>query len=443
MTGKWESVGITVTDPRGGAEAMPGPVAVTIADGRDRRQTIYLEPAVRPGEWSGRFTPLSTGRFTGTVMLEREHGKDLGLVPLIRVKASNARGFVRKHPTSKRALQYGSGGTLFPIPLRLAPDDLLTPVDWRAEIARMRAHDVNFLEIPVPWPDELAPGQDAAYRAIDRLLLEAELTGRMRVMLRLEGPPEAAADTEAYGKQLERWTRRWAYSPALAVWYVSGAGGRLPAAERAALVKVVKAADSYRHLVAVPESGETGAGADFTIARQEWQRPRHRYSILEAEPREGDPEPLPGENTWQALVLGGIGLPVRLYRPGGSEAAEVLRRTREMAQAAGKVPYQAAAAPLTGILPPDAPGAFCRYGTVYVGWGTGDAEGSLPLPKLPAGRYELLMWDPVTHRFLDDATLRFDQQRRQVRLPDSLEAVYFMLRPAAKAPARRKSTRRR
>ncbi|MGV3721471.1 MAG: hypothetical protein ACO1SX_11235, partial [Actinomycetota bacterium] len=307
VVGKWESVGITVTDPRGGSEAKPGPLVVTMADGRDRRQTLYLTPAAKPGEWSGRFTPLSTGRFTGTAMLEREHSKDIGLVPLIRVRASAARGFVGKHPTSRRVLKYGNGGTLFPIPLRLHSADLNPSVDWRTEIARMRAHDVNFLEIPVPASEALSEAeQDTLYRTIDRLLLGAEATGRLRVMLRLEPPPDLGGDgSTSYREQLERWTRRWSYSPALAVWYVAGATGDVSAEERAAFVRAVKAADSYRHLVAVPEDGEAGAGASLTVARQNWQQPSSRYALLEAEPQDTDPEPLPGEDTWQMLVVGG------------------------------------------------------------------------------------------------------------------------------------------
>jgi hypothetical protein len=436
VVGKWESVGITVTDPRGGSEVKPGPLAVTMADGRDRRLTLYLQPSPRLGEWSGRFTPLSTGRFTGTVMLEREHGKDLGLVPLIRVRASSARGFVRKHPTSRRVFQYGDGGTLFPIPLRLHAEDLRPSVDWRAEIARMRAHDVNFLEIPVPAPESLSePEQDAVFRTIDRLLLEAETTGRMRVMLRLEPPKDlAGTGVTSYREQLERCAERWSYSPALATWLVAGATAQVAASERASFVRAVKAADSYRHLVAVPEDGEAGAGADVTVARQNWQQPASRYALLEAEPQDTDPEPLPGEDTWQMLVVGGIGLPFRLYRPDSEDALPLLQRTRELAQAAGKIPFQVAAAPQPGVLPTDAPGAYCRYGTVYAGWAAVDSTHSLPLPKLTSGRYELLMWDPARNRFLDDAIQRFDAGKRLIRVPESLEAVYFLLRRATTRP---------
>jgi len=443
VIGKWESVGITVKDPRGGSEVKPGPLAVTMADGRDRRQTVYLSPTPRIGEWSGRFTPMSTGRFTGTAMLEREDSKDIGLVPLIRVRASAARGFVRKHPKSRRVLQYGDGGTLFPIPLRLHSEDLLSSTNWHAEIARMRANDVNFLEIPIPADEALyEPERDRLYQTVDRLLLEAEATGRMRVMLRLEPPADLSATLAAgYREQLERCARRWAYSPALAVWYVAGATSEMSSAERAGFVRAVKAADSYRHLVAVPDDGEPGSGADFTVARHNWQQPHGRFVLLESEPQDADPEPLPGEDTWQSLVVGGIGLPIRLYRPGTTEGSDLLKRTRELAQAAGKVPFQAGATPVSGVLPADSPGVYGRFGPVLAGWAAVDADRTLPLPKLAKGHYELLLWDPLRDRYLDNAVLRFDSSRRQIRLPESLSAVYFLLRPAKApaAPARKRS----
>jgi hypothetical protein len=50
VTGRYESVGITVTDPIGGLDAKPGPLTVTMADSTDHRQAIYLEPTGKPGE---------------------------------------------------------------------------------------------------------------------------------------------------------------------------------------------------------------------------------------------------------------------------------------------------------------------------------------------------------------------------------------------------------
>jgi hypothetical protein len=434
-TGKWQSVGITVTDPRGGLDAQPGPISVTMADGRDRRQTIYLQPTGKAGVWTGRFTPVSSGRFTGTAVLERTHDRDLGLVPLVRVSPSKARGFIRKHPTSKRALQYANGGTLFPIPVRLHGEDLLRDLNWHQEIARLRAHDVNFLEIPVAWPEELdAADREKLLRSVDRLLVEAEQTGRLAVVLRLLPPNDVTSTgAKSYREQLERWGRRWAYSPALAAWFVAGATGRVAADERASFVRAIRGADTYHHLVGVPASGEAGAGADLSVALLDWQRPVNRYSLLEVEPKDGDPEPLPGEDTWQSLVLGGVGLPIREYRPGTSTGEELLTRTGLLAKAAGKVPYQSPAAPVIGLLPADEPGSFCKYGKAYVGWVAASGDHSFPLPRLATGRYELLLWDPGKDRFLDQTVLRFDGASRRMRLPETLSAAYLLLRPTNRA----------
>lgn len=438
ITGKWQSVGITVIDPRQGLDAKPGPVAVTMADGRDRRQTIYLQPTAQAGRWSGRYTPISTGRFTGTAVLEREHDKDVGLVPLIRVRNSGARGFVRRHPRSRRALRYSNGDTLFPIALRISSEDLLRVPDWHAEVARMRAHDVNFLEVPVSWPEELpAEERERALTAVDRLLVEAERSGRLAVLLRLEAPEDVAGTgSDPYRAQLVQWTRRWAYSPALAAWYVVGASSTVSPEQRAGFVRAVREVDPYNHLIAVPAAGEDPAPADLTVAPQQWQRPSNRFALLEADSESGSPAPLPGENTWQSLVTGGIGLPIQPYRPGTPEGDTTLRRTAQLARAAGKVPYQTAASPVIGLVPADTPGSFYRYGKAVVGWIAPDGEHSFALPRLSAGRYQLLLWDPERDRFLDNSVLQFDGTQRHMKLPDMLSAVYFMLRPASgKAPA--------
>lgn len=443
VTGKWQSVGITVTDPRQGLDAKPGPIAVTMADGRDRRQTVYLHPTGRPGNWSGRYTPVSTGRFTGTAVLEREHDKDLGLVPLVRVQPSNARGFVRRHARSRRALQYSNGGTLFPIPVRIAAEDLLRISDWHAEVARLRAHDVNFVEVPVSWPETQSKEiQEQALGAVDQLLLEAERTGRLAVLLRLEAPQDVSGTgADAYREQLGRWTRRWAYSPALAAWYVTGANDTVDAETRASFVRAVRQVDSYNHLVAINAAdGAVGVG-DLTVAPFEWQRPSNRYSLLEAQPAIDVAAPLPGEDTWQSLVIGGVGLPIQPYQPGTPEGEATLRRIAQLARAAGKVPYQTYATPVTGLVSADTPGSFYRYGKAVVGWVAPDGEHTFALPRLAAGRYQLSLWDPARDRFLDDSVLQFDGGQRRMKLPESLAAVYFMLRPAGRASAPSKPTR--
>lgn len=433
ITGKWQSVGITVIDPRQGLDAKPGPVAVTMADGRDRRQTIYLQPTAQAGRWSGRYTPISTGRYTGTAVLEREHDKDIGLVPLIRVRNSGARGFVRRHPRSRRALRYSNGDTLFPIALRISSEDLLRVPDWHAEVVRMRAHDVNFLEVPVSWPEELpAEERQRALTAVDRLLVEAERSGRLAVLLRLEAPEDVAGTgSDPYRAQLVQWTRRWAYSPALAAWYVAGASSAVSPEQRTAFVRAVREVDPYNHLIAVPLTGEDPAPADLTVAPQQWQRPSNRFALLEADSESASPAPLPGENTWQSLVTGGIGLPIQPYQPGTPEGEATLRRTAQLARAAGKVPYQTAASPVTGLVPADTPGSFYRYGKAVVGWIAPDGEHSFALPRLASGRYQLLLWDPERDRFLDNSVLQFDGTQRHMKLPDTLSAVYFMLRPSS------------
>jgi hypothetical protein len=433
VTGKWQSVGITVTDPRQGLDAKPGPIAVTMADGRDRRQTIYLQPTGRAGEWTGRYTPVSTGRFTGTAVLEREHDKDIGLVPLVRVRPSNARGFVRRHPRSRRALQYSNGDTLFPIAVRLSAEDLVRVPDWHAEVVRLRAHDVNFVEVPVSWPEALPEGdREQALLAVDRLLVEAERTGRLAVLLRLEAPDDVAGTgADSYREQLGRWTRRWAYSPAVAAWYVAGAGGTVDAETRASFVRAVRQVDAYNHLVAIDATRDAVGVGDLTVAPLEWQRPSNRYSLLESQRETDTTAPLPGEDTWQSLVVGGVGLPIQPYHPGTPEGETALRKIAQLARAAGKVPYQTIATPVTGLVTADTPGSFYRYGKAVVGWVAPDGEHTFALPRLSAGRYQLLLWDPERDRFLDDSVLRFDGTPRRMKLPDTLSAVYFMLRPAA------------
>jgi hypothetical protein len=431
VTGRWESVGITVHDPRGGLDAKPGPLTVTMADNRDRRQSIFLEPGAHPGEWSGRFTPLTTGRFTGTAVLERKEEKDIGLVPLVRVTASHRRGFVHLHPHSRRALRYSDGGTLFPIGVRLTPDDLTAHSDWKAEIARLRAHDVNFVELPVPWMEERAAA-DAFQRSVDAFLVAAEQTGRLAVLLRLEAPADAAtAGQTAYREHLERAVRRWSYSPAVAAWYVTAAGPDAPAAQRAELLRVVRAADAYHHLVAVPSDSPTpGAGADIGVGTWNWQRPANQFAFLEVPDRTAGPTPLPGESSWQMLVLGGVGLPLWPYRPGAPDALPFLQRIGRLAKVAGTVPYQTGAAPISGVIPVDTPGSFCRYGGVYVGWLSLDKKPSLLLPALPRGKYEVRTWDPGNDVHLSDALTWSSGERFEVPVPAGLPAAFLEVRPA-------------
>jgi hypothetical protein len=89
--------------------------------------------------------------------------------------------------------------------------------------------------------------------------------------------------------------------------------------------------------------------------------------------------------------------------------------------------------PVRGVLPPDAPGSYCRYGKAYAGWVAADGEHSFPLPKLPTGSYELLLWDPQNDRFFNQTVIRFDGAERRMRLPDTLPAAYLLLRPTSRA----------
>ena len=157
VTGRYESVGITVTDPIGGLDAKPGPITVTMADSADRRQTLYLEPTGRPGEWAGRFTPMRTGRYTGTALLERGEERELGLVPLVRVRPSRHPGFLSLDRTQNRTLRFTGGRTLFPIGVRLDAADLRSGINWRTELARLGAAGVIFLGLPVVWPETQSP----------------------------------------------------------------------------------------------------------------------------------------------------------------------------------------------------------------------------------------------------------------------------------------------
>lgn len=443
--GQYESVGITVRDPRQGLDIRPGPLQVTMADSADHKHEIYLEPTGRPGEWSGRFTPLRTGRYTGTALADRGDEKELGLVPLIRVSARGRRGFVRLNPRARRALKYSSGASLFPIGVRLLPEDLRASVDWRALFARLRAHEVNFIQIPVAWPQDLPPAEQVVlYQNVDRALLAAESVGRMAVMLRLEGPADRSEESLArYEPQLQRCARRWAYSPALAIFHLAGAGDDVAPELRLQWVRSLRAADPYRHLVALPGApGDTRSGGDLLVLNWDWQRPTNRFAILEAPDRLEGPQPLPGESSWQMLAVGGVGLPLWPYRLNAPESAAVLDRIRKLAKVAGRVPYHAPGVVLTGVVPIDTPGSFARYGKTCVGWVAPDADRVLNLSQLPRGRYRVRFFDPGLDQEVSHTDIWSTGTSARVELPKSLKAVYVQAEPIANPPARRRTTRR-
>jgi hypothetical protein len=314
---------------------------------------------------------------------------------------------------------------------------MLRGLDWRAEFARLRAHEVNFIELTALWPGALpAAQQQAALRSLDSALIEAERTGRLGVQLKLACPPDVADNgAGAYETQLLRWVRRWSYSPALATWYVAGAHGEVPPQYCARFVQLVRANDPYSHLVAVPGlPGEDRAGADLQVQPWNWQRPANRFALMEVPDRLDGPRPLPGETSWQNLVLGGVGLPLWPYRPGAADGADVLQRIARMARVAGRVPYQAGGTPVTGIVPVDSPGTFCRYGDTLVGW-LAPEESRLGLPALPPGRYRVRFWDPETDNLLAQRRIAWDPSRR-LDLP-AARALYLQLDrlPAPAAPA--------
>jgi hypothetical protein len=429
--GCFEPISLTVTDPLGGLDARPGPLMVTMADAADHRMAVSLEPTGRPGEWAGRFTPVMAGRYTGTAVLERGDEKELGLVPLIRVQPSRAWGFVRTHPTSTRALRYSNGMSLFPIGVRLHKDDLRPGTNWRQELARLSAHGVNFMEVPVVWPGGLPEGQRReALETVDALVLAAERAGRMALQMRLEAPADVSGSGAAqYEEQLGRWARRWAYSPAVGVWYAAGARDLSPSSPAARCVQAIRNADPYRHLIAVPgTAGGARAGADLLVAPWNWQRPANQFALLEVPDEAGGPAPLPGENSWQMLALGGVGLPLGPYRV-GAESPAFFQRMGWLARVAGSIPYQVNGAPLGGVVPVDSPGSFCRYGRVCVGWLAGETP-RLSLPSLPRGRYEAHFWNPENDAYLKNTVVWSDGRKAEVELPRGVRSLFVKVQPA-------------
>jgi hypothetical protein len=439
--GQYQSVGITVKDPKGGVEIAPGPITVTMADSADQRQDILLDPTGRAGEWSGRFTPMRPGRYTGTVLLERGDEKEIGLVPLVRCVRSSSRGFVRLNPRSRRSLKYANGTTLFPIGVRLVSDDVRLGMDWKTLFRRLRANEVNFVEIPVAWPEELPESErQMVLRSVDAALVEAESTGRLAVQLKLLGPAMVSeAGLTTYEAQLQRCVRRWAYSPAVASFLLAGATDEVSPEARLKLVRAVRAVDPYRHLVSLPgAAGDRRSGGDILVLPWNWQRPVNRFALLEVPDKITGPAPLPGESSWQMLVLGGVGLPLWPYRHGSADGATVLERIRRLAKVAGTIPYQVDGTPISGVVPVDTPGSFCRYGKVLVGWTVPDVDRVLRITGLPRGRYRTRLFDPTTDAQSADVTVWSDGKSARVEVPPSMKAAFVQLQPGRAAPAKKR-----
>jgi hypothetical protein len=448
VTGRFESVGVTVSDPLGGLDTNGAVPTVTIADSSDHQHHVPVRAAGRPGEWTGRFTPLRVGRYTGTAVLERAGSKEIGLVPLVRVQASRKPGFLRLHPTSKRVFKWSEGGSFFPVGVRIEPADLQRVTDWREEVARLEFHGVNYVEVSAPWPASQSDGEsDAAAGAIDTLLIEAEQRNGFAVQVRVALPEEALADGGAAAEeQVKRWVERWSYSPALGAWRIGGADEDLAAGLCARLVQAVRAADPSGRIIAARSGDGAVTGADLEIAAAPWQRPLNRFALFEVIDQRDDPKPLPGETSWQMLVFGGVGLPLYRYRPGSEAGAALLSRLSRMAQAAKAMPFHAAPAPLTGVAPVDMPASFCRYGPAWSGWISPDTDRVLTLPDVPRGRYKALFWNPATDQPAGEKLVWSDGKAGvRLELPPQVPSVYLQVHPAAQPAAKtsaRKTTRR-
>jgi len=423
VTGRYEPVAVTASDPLGGIDAQPGPISLTMADAGDQRLTIFLEPTGRPGEWSGWFTPQRTGRFTGTAVLERKDGeREIGLVPLLRVRPSRKPGFLRLHPSSRRVLKFTQGGTLFPIGVRVEADDLRPGTEWRVEFDRLRRAGVNYVELPVTTTaDDTTSAPNARLQLLDSLVTAAEQAG-LFLQLRLQPSADGA---ESADQQVERWVRRWAYSPAVAVWRLAPAN----AEDTERLIGVVRNADAYRHLIAA--SGSTAPpGADLVVRPSNWQRPSNEFALFEATETSAGPAPLPGENSWQMLALGGVGLPLWPYQPGSAASAAQLQRIARLAEAARSIPYAARTLPLTGLAPVDTPASFCRYGPTVVGWLAAEQIGLLAVPGLARGRYRVHFWDPRSDaRAGEQVVWSEGQSNTQIDPPEGLKSLFVQVEP--------------
>ncbi len=428
----FEPVTLIVTDPRGGEGSTGRTVQVTIADGSDHRYVVELTPTGQPGVWEGRFTPQRPGRYTGTAVLERGDEKEIGLTPVLRVRGGpRVRGELRissrpRWSVGGRVFQRHSGSSLFPLGLLLERDDLRGSVNWNTEFIRFRRASVNFLDVPIPWPAEGTGFEgSAAARDIDTLV---SLAGRERhfgLQLRIEGPA-GDAGSEAHVQQIQRCVRRWGHSPAVANWYLPGE----TITNFRALVQATRAAGPYRHLVAVPV-GVQDSGADLAVGPANWSRPGNQRAILEAVRAATTMAPLPGEDSWQMLVLGGIGLPLQPYRVGTSEGEAALRRVQALANAARAVPFHAPGVALTGVLGADMPGSFCRYGRTWVGWLSPEGTQRIRLPVVGRGRYRVRFWDAASDQSAGTAYVWSAGSGAELELPRSARTVFLQVDAAS------------
>jgi hypothetical protein len=424
--GQFEPLDIKVVDPAPSQGSSPGLLTVALTDGAGARQRVVLNPLAQEGEWGGRFTPLTTGRYGGTASVKEKDGEHTGRVPVVRVNDSPLPGPVRLDPGSKRALRYSRGDVLFPVGARLAAGALHSPVEWGPELAKLRAHGATYLEVPVEWP---ASGKDQGrdlIHAVDALLREAEKRGSPIIQMRLQPPADLSGNAAAaYEAQLQEWVRRWSYSPVVGVWYVEGARESLPLETRRRFVRAVRNAEAYPHLVAAPglaSAKECGADLPVTPAPP---RPRNQFGLIEAAEKAGDAKPEQAD--WKMLVLGGVGLPLRTYTPGAPDADAFLAHLEQLAAVASDVPFHAAPLPCKGA---PSSGLFCRYGPAVVGWAAPDARRSVQLPSLAPGRYRVRIWNPAADRPAGEQEVQGSEKGARLALSGDLKRVFLTIRPA-------------
>lgn len=442
VTGRYESVGITVTDPLSGLDVKPGPLVVTMADSRDHRQTFTLDATGKPGEWYGRFTPLQTGRYTGTVILDRDTQKDIGLIPLVRVNRSTRPGFLKLRSGSTRSLAFTSGSAFFPVGVRLETERV-ADTDWKELLARLRRNQLNYLAVSLPIsPLASADEQRSLTRSIDALLIEAEQHRTPLVQLHFApAEPITSENLGEFQSRMEDAVRRWSHSTAVAGWELPGGDGA-PTPLRARLAEAVRKADRYGHLV-IGQEDENGPlpGVDLSLTTSNWAQPGNRRVLMETRAQPAETATLPGEDSWQMLVLGGVGLPLANYNPDRSADSGILNRLARQMEALRSVPYHAAALPYPSLIPVDTPGSFCRYGSVLLGWMAPEKAGPFELPSLPRGRYRVRFWNPATDSAVSEQVVWSDGAGTRVEVPANLPAVFLKAEPVGSGSTARRTAR--
>ena len=420
-TGAYQSVGITV------AEAVPtsalGEMSVTIADGADRRQTVSLHPQA-PGLWHGRYTPVTPGAYTGTAVLTRDGRREIGLVPRFVVKASRSPGFVRLGPSTGRCLIFSRGGTLFPIGVQFTPEAVASVKNWGQEFRRLKRAKVNFAVLPVAAPGEAA-SQDDLERT-DAAVLAAELVG---VYLQVELPSPSSFDESGLAR-LKQMVSRWSYSPAVAVWCAPSA----PLPEQSnQLIEAVRSRDPYRRPIA--GAARERVKWDLAWGGMDLRFPAAPGALLYAGQPVDSPL-LPGENSWQGLAAGGVGMPMQPYDPRSPVAGQTLRMLEAVAGAAAGVAWKSAVASVPGVIPADVPGSVSMQGGVVLVWMPRPEAGVVTIPRLAKGSYRFRCWDAATNRPVAYRKVISTGGPVRIALPPNVGFVYFQLEPTGRTRVR-------